>query len=461
MLYLLGLNHRSAPIEVRERLYFPREELLQHLPDLVATSEVSEAMIVSTCNRTEVLASARRAEEAAAAVRRFIQERRPAEKDALDQHAYRVVEMEAARHVFRVASSLDSMVLGEPQILGQMKAAYAVAQEAGTIGPALSGLMQRAFTCAKRVRTDTKIAKNPVSIAYAAADLAERIFGALEEHSILILGAGEMGTLTARHLIRKGVDRVLVANRTYQDAVDLARDLDGEAINFERFLECMDKADVVIVSTAAPHYVLKADQAQGIMKARRRRPLFIVDLAVPRNVDPDLNDVDNIFLYNVDDLQAVADAGMAERQREAVRAEELIEEELRGYAAWVRSIAAQPTIVDLRRRFHEVAESELRRLRSRLGSLRPEQEEAVGNLLRSVVNKLLHSPVVELKQALRSQDGHELVILARRLFELGDAEPLPGDSGVPASAAGAGGGGEGGRKAAGERPGLPSEATRK
>jgi glutamyl-tRNA reductase len=460
MLYLLGLNHRSAPIEVRERLYFPREELVRHLPELVATSDVTEAMIVSTCNRTEVITSARRPEEAASAIRRFIEKRRPAESELLDQHAYRAAEMEVARHVFRVASSLDSMVLGEAQILGQVKSAYAAAQEAGTIGPALSGLMQRAFTCAKRVRTDTKIAKNPVSIAYAAADLAEKIFGALEGHPIMILGAGEMGTLTARHLIRKGVDLVLVSNRTYQDAVDLARELDGEAIGFDQFLECMARADVVIASTAAPHYILKADQAQGIMKARRRRPLFIVDLAVPRNVDPALNDVDNIFLYNVDDLQAVADAGMAERQREAARAEELIEEELRGYAVWIRGIAAQPTIVDLRRRFHEVASSELRRLRSRLGDLQPVQEEAVGNLLRCVINKLLHAPTVELKQALRSQDGHDLVILARRLFDLGEAESLLAEAGRPAPPDDAGeGGGEG--RAVEEGPDLSREATRK
>jgi glutamyl-tRNA reductase len=440
MLYLLGVNHKSAPIEVRERLHFPREELATALPDLAGRPAVSEAMIVSTCNRTEVIASAGAAGSAAEAVRGFIESRRPAEAVALDRHAYTMIELDAVRHVFRVASSLDSMIVGEPQILGQVKEAYAVAVEAGTAGPALTALMQRAFACAKRIRSDTQIAKNPVSIAYAAAELAGKIFGSLQGRTIMILGAGEMSELAARHLMKAGVKGVFVANRTYHKAVELAREFQGEAINFDRFDEYLPRVDIVISSTAAPHYILKAEHGPGIMKARRHRPLFIVDIAVPRDVDPALNELNNLFLYNIDDLQTVVDAGMAERMKEATLAEEMIEEEVRGYAAWLRSLAVKPTIVDLRRRFQEIAEAEIGRQRGKLGSLDPKQERAVVDVVGAVVNKLLHQPTVELKRALEQSNGFDLVNLTRKLFDLGEAAPEvpePGSTaGGVASAAG-------------------------
>ena len=429
MLYLLGVNHRSAPIEIRERLHFPREELVKALPDLAGRSSLSEAMIVSTCNRIEVIAAASSAAAASAAVLEFLSSRRPAEVASLEAHAYSMLDLDAVRHVFRVASSLDSMIVGEPQILGQVKDAYAAAVEAGTAGPTLAALMQRAFACAKRVRTDTQIAKNPVSIAYAAAELAEKIFGTLEGRTVMVLGAGEMSELAARHLMKAGVRGVFVANRTYHKALEMAREFQGEAINFDRFLEFLPRVDIVISSTAAPHYILKAEHGPIIMKARRHRPLFVVDIAVPRDVDPALNDLDNLFLYNIDDLQTVVDAGMAERMREAAVAEEMIEEEVRSYASWIRSLAVKPTIVDLRRRFQEVAEAEMKRLRGRLGGLDARQEQAVAELVNSIVNKLLHPPTAELKRALENPNGSDLVNLARRLFDLGEARPeVPAES---------------------------------
>jgi glutamyl-tRNA reductase len=436
MLYLLGVNHRSAPLEVRERLHFPREELGQALPDLVARPSLREVIILSTCNRTEVIASASEMEAAAGAVREFIGARRPGQVEVLDRHAYTLTELDAARHVFRVAASLDSMIVGEPQILGQVKEAYATAVEAGTVGPALSSLMQRAFSCAKRVRTDTQIAKNPVSIAYAAAELAGKIFGSLEGRTIMILGAGEMSELAARHLMKQGVKGVFVANRTYHKALELAREFGGEAINFDRFLEYISRVDIVISSTAAPHYVLRGEDGPAIMKARRHRPLFVVDIAVPRDVDPQLNDLDNLYLYNIDDLQTVVDAGLAERMREAAMAEQMVDEEITDYAAWLRSLEVKPTIVDLRRRFQEIAQAELKRHRGRFGEIDPKMEQAVGEIVSSVVNKLLHHPTIELKRALESSSGQDLVKLTRLLFDLGDAKPdMNGHGTLPPDAA--------------------------
>jgi len=423
VIYLLGVNHRSAPLEVREGLHFQREELEKSLPRLVADPSVSEAIILSTCNRTEVVAAASEQEAAADSIQRFIAERRPAQVEALGRHAYRMIELEAARHLFRVASSLDSMIVGEPQILGQVKEAYAAAVSAGTVGPALSALMQRAFACAKRVRTDTAIARNPVSIAFAAAELAGKIFASLEGRTIMILGAGEMSELAARHLMKQGVKGIFVANRTYHKAVELAREFKGTAINFDRYLEYLPKADIVISSTAAPHYVIKAEDGPAIMKARRHRPLFIVDIAMPRDVDPGLNDFDNLYLYNIDDLQTVVDGGLAERMREAEVAERMVEEEVRGYAAWLRSLEVKPTIVDLRRKFQEVAEAEIKRQRARLGGLDQKQEQTIGEIVSAVVNKLLHHPTIELKRAPESHDGADLPRVARILFDLGAARP--------------------------------------
>ncbi len=442
MLYLIGISHRSAPVELREKLHFSAQETRDLLPGLSRASGVHEAVILSTCNRTEILLSCASARDGAAAVGSLIERARGDVAPDLDRVAYHLEEHEAARHVFRVASSLDSMIVGEPQILGQAKEAYALASGAGTVGPVLSGLMQRAFACAKRIRTDTAISRHPVSVAYAAAGLAEQIFGSLEGRSIMVVGAGKMGKLTARHLAGKGVRDVLVASRTFDHARRTAEELGGQAISFDEIIGRSSAVDVLIVSTAAPVRILKADHGPGIMKARRHRPIFVVDLAVPRNVDPALNDLDNLFLYNDDDLQRVADEGREERMKEARLAEEIVEQELASYHRWVRSLEVQPTIVELRRRFQQVAQEELQRRRSRLASLQPEQERAVSGLLEAVVNKLLHSPTVTLKRALQEIDGPDLVAHTRRLFCLAGEDGAGGGEEAPGEA----------RPAAGPRP---------
>ncbi len=469
MLYLLGVSHRSAPVELRERLHFSAQEIRDLLPELCGSAGVQEAVILSTCNRTELLLSCASPQEGAAATDALLNRARRSVVGSLDQIAYRLEEHDAVRHLFRVAASLDSMIIGEPQILGQAKEAYALASGAGTVGPVLSGLMQRAFACGKKIRTDTGISRHPVSLAYAAAGLAEQIFGSLRGRSIMVLGAGKMGKLTARHLAVKGVKEILVASRTFDHARRTAEELGGQAIAFDDLIGRSDQVDVMIVSTAAPIHILKREHGPGLMKARRHRPIFIIDLAVPRNVDPALNDLDNLFLYNVDDLQAVADEGREERIKEARLAEEIVEQETASYFKWVRSLDVQPTIVELRRRFQQVAGEEFQKRRSRFVFLDAEQERAISGLLEAVVNKLLHAPTVTLKRALQERDGTDLVAHTRRLFDLGDEDgtggsgressPAPGvaQPGVEAE------GGAGDESSASKQPGggSPFEATRR
>jgi glutamyl-tRNA reductase len=423
MIYLAGLNHRTAPLELREKFHLPEKQLPEALVSLSSCRGVSEAVIISTCNRTELVLNAAGEAEGAEAVAGFIAALRPQAPNLLNQHGYTHSGTQAVRHIFRVASSLDSMILGEPQILGQVKAAYAAARAAGTVGAALSGLMQKSFACAKRVRSETQISRSPVSIASAATDLAGQIFGELEEKSVLVLGAGKMGALTTRHLVSRGVKRVCVANRTYEVGLKLAREFGGEVLPFDEFVSRLSTMDVLIVSTAAREYVLNIAQAPEILKARRHRPLFIVDLSVPRNVDPAMNTVNNIFLYDVDSLKDLTETGKSERRAEAVRAESLIEEELVRYATWVKSDQVKPTILDLRRKYRDLAGMEMEKLRSRMGEMSPDQARALDEGVSAIVNKMLHAPTAELKGLLKEKNGFHMVELARKLFRLDGSEP--------------------------------------
>jgi glutamyl-tRNA reductase len=431
MIHLLGLNHRSASVEVREQLHFQPEEIRAALPELLRAEGVHEAMMLSTCNRTEVVLSTASRSDAVAALSGMLGRHRSGAVAAVERSAYRLDDFEAVRHIFRVAASLDSMIIGEPQILGQVKEAYAIASGASAIGPVLSSLFQKAFSCAKHVRAGTGISRHPVSVAYAAAELAGQIFGSLEGRSILVLGAGKMGKLTAKHLAGKGVDRILVASRTFDNARLLADELGGEPISYDNYKEHVKRVDILIASTAAPLHIIRKEDGPAMMKARKHRPLFMVDLAVPRNIDPELNDLSNLFVYNIDALQQVATDGMSERKKEARAAEEIVERELQGYRRWVQSLSVQPTIVDLRKRFQSVADAELERHKARLAALEPEQERIVSGLLTAVLNKLLHGPTVTLKKALEERDGADLVAHVRRLFDLGEAEPE--SSGAPAA----------------------------
>ncbi len=412
-----GMNHVSAPLDVREKVTFPPEDLVGAVTRLVQAGPVNEGLILSTCNRTELLVNAPAAGEAGEALKRFLAGERRVSGDELERHCYLHAERDAVRHVFRVASSLDSMIVGEAQILGQVKEAYAAAARAGALGTILDTLMQRSFSVAKKVRSDTDVARHPVSIAHAAVSLARDIFGDLHDNAVLILGAGKMARVAARHLVAGGVRSVAVANRSYQRAAEMAQELGGRAVPFDRVLEEMQGVDIVIASTAAPHFVITHDEAQQQSRARRGRPLFFIDIAVPRDVDPRVNEIPNVYLYDIDDLQRVVSANLEERRHEAEAAEAIVEREAAAYLTWLRAQEVAPMIVDLRRQLHAMGTHEVARFRSRLGLLSAEQQRVVEELTASLVNKLLHHPIQALKRTAVNGGPGEIEFL-RRAFGL-------------------------------------------
>lgn len=419
---LLGLSHKSAPLEVRERLHFPPDTLEDRLRRLVEHDELREGLILSTCNRTEILAVAEDRARGIDALAGFLISEREFSAEQIDRYCYHHAGREAVRHLFRVASSLDSMVLGEPQILGQVKDAFALSRAARATGPILDQLLRKALSVAKRVRTDTGISRNPVSISYSAAQLARQIFGDLSRHEILLVGSGKMSDLAARHLIGTGVGAVYVANRTYEKAVEMARRHSGTPIRFDRFFDYLKQVDVVLTSTAAPHWILKKDDVQGLMRHRRNRPIFFIDIAVPRDIDPAINQIDNVYLYDIDDLQSVVDANLEARRQEAQLAEEIIDRELGSFVTWMLSRDLSPTIVAFRDRLHSIRKRELQRFRKRLGPLSSKQEDAIGELTAAIVNKILHHPIRWLKRSAGEPGALRSASLVKDLFDIPDSK---------------------------------------
>jgi glutamyl-tRNA reductase len=413
---IIGLSHKTAPIEVREKLAVPEDALTDVLKQVVALPGVGEAMIVSTCNRVEIYAGIDADDALERLVEHFVDGRRlPSE---LRAHLYRHDGEHALRHVFRVASSLDSMVVGESQILGQVKEAYHFALEQGTLGPVLQRTMPRAFQLAKRVRTETDVARSSASVASAAVDLAQQIFGDLRGRSVLVIGAGKMGDLSARHLKSAGIGELHVVNRTQARAVELAERLGGKAAPWEELDKLLQKVDIVLCSTGATEPVIRRDRVEKAMKARRGRWLFFIDIAVPRDVDPAVGSVENVYLYDVDALEKVVQAARAGRAKEAAEAEALVEIELKKLHEHELSLGVVPTIKLLRGRFLEVAEAELQRTLPRLQGLPDKQLASVRAMAEAIVNKLLHAPLTKLKQEARDNPESELAATVRALFEL-------------------------------------------
>jgi len=405
-LSLIGVNHKTAPIELRERIAISRDELPETTRALGEMPGVHECMIVSTCNRVEILASV---ETPATDLVEFLHQRFGIASAELAPHIYEHRDQEAVRHLFRMAASLDSMVVGEPQILGQVKEAFAVAKASGTIAGQLEHLLQSAFAAAKKARSETGIGSNSVSIASVAVDMARKIFGSLQGRTVFLVGAGKMSELAARHLIQQGAGSVLVTNRTYERARRMAEEFEGpvtpQVIQFEQVYEAASSADIVISSTGAPHHIFRPEHGQAFLQKRRNRPMFFIDIAVPRDVDPAMNKLDGIFVYDIDDLQQVASSHMEERSRQAVDAETLIEAEVQRFHARQRTVNVAPAIVALQRRGEEIRQAEIQRLHSRLGVLSVEQLEAIEVLTRGLVNKFLHPPMQALKQAAREGDS--------------------------------------------------------
>lgn len=412
--FVVGLSHRTAPVELRERLAVPPEKLPESLRGLVGAAPVGEALLVSTCNRVEVYASAADPRAAAEAARRWLAEQ--AKPEAIETFLYERHGSEAIQHAFRVASSLDSMVLGEAQILGQVKDAYAAARTTGTLGTVLDRAFTHAFSVAKRVRHETGLAAGTVSVSSIACEVAKKIFGALGGRRVLLVGAGKMSEAAAKHLRKQGAT-LYVINRSPERAQELAKAYGGEPRKLEELAAELAHADVVITSTASPRFVITAELMHGVIKARRHRMMLLIDISVPRNVDPRAGEMENVFLYDVDDLQKVSEENLSARRKEAAAAEKIVAGEVGEFEKWRRSLDLGPTIVALRARFRETVIRELERTLPKLEAT-PEQRKSLEVMADAMVNKLLHAPITALKQGGSST---ELIDAVRRLFALPEA----------------------------------------
>jgi glutamyl-tRNA reductase len=419
---VVGLNHTTAPVEIRERLHLPEAKLPAVLDELGQHQAVGERLILSTCNRVEVYTVTDDPGHAQLAIPELLAKGTATPLAFFQDTLYHHEHEEAVRHAFRVAASLDSLVLGESQILHQFKEAYQVAKAQAATGPVLNTLMTRALRVAKKVRTETGIGQSPVSIPSAAIGLAKTIFGELQGRRVLILGAGEMAELAARHLQSEGVQAVLVAHRNFDRAAELAAKLQGRAVRFDQIRDDLRQADIVVSSTAAPHYLLHRSDVEELIRLRKNRPLFIIDIAVPRDIDPAVNEIDNIFLYDIDDLEGVVASHRQARQKEAAQAELLVEREVASFQRWLQSLEVVPTIVTLRRRLEEIEEAELAKALGRLQDLSLEEQEVVKTMAQGIINKILHHPTTELKRQSVNGNGHVYVNALHRLFSLHEDE---------------------------------------
>jgi glutamyl-tRNA reductase len=416
---ITGVNHKSAPVEVRERLAFDEHSLLAALQELKRRPGFCEGMILSTCNRVEVAVTSEDPSGACVAVDAFLADTHNVAREWVSPYLYTYEDRDAILHLFRVAASLDSMVVGEPQILGQLKAAYALAKQHGALNGFLDALLTRAFNVAKRVRSETDIGESAVSVSYAAVELAREIFGTLADKKVMIVGAGKMSELAARHLRRNGATHIFVTNRTHERAVEMAQLFEGKIVEYTRFLEFLPEVDIVITSSGAPHYIIVRDDMKRVIDARRNRPMFLIDIAVPRNIEPTVNSLDNVFLYDIDDLQKVVETNLAGRMQSAEDAEAIIREEVERMMARLKAREVVPTIVSLQEQFEQVRLAELARMRGKFGALTPEQEQALDALTKSMMNKIAHGPISELRRQASQPDGHHFVSAIRKVFHLG------------------------------------------
>lgn len=418
---VVGLNHTTAPVEVRERLAFSDSTLAASLAQF-RPPEVTEFVILSTCNRVEVYMQTDNVEASVASCTAFLAACHDVAPAQFTPHLYHRTDAEAVRHLFRVAASLDSLVLGEPQILGQVKAAYLAAQAAGRTGIIFSQLFERSLSVAKEVRSETGISDHAVSVSYAAVELAKKIFESLQQRTVMVLGAGDTAELAARHLVNQGVTSVFITNRTAERAERLAQELQAKAIPWAAFPEHLAHTDIVLSSTSAPRPIIHPAMVREAMRARRSRPMFFIDVAVPRDIDPAVNALENVFLYDIDDLHNVVQENRRERQREALAAEELVVREVRQFQQWLAARDAVPTIVALRQRAEAIRQQELDKALARLGPLDERQRRALETLASGIVNKLLHAPTVYLKRSSHEGQVRDAVQLVRHLFDL-DVRP--------------------------------------
>lgn len=417
---LIGMNHKTAPLEIRERLSLSCGDTMSPLIEIMNLPQIREAIYISTCNRVEVLANAADEKGAIEKLKAFIFNHGNLSPEEMARCLYLYYDHDAVRHLFRVASSIDSMVMGEPQILGQVKDAYRTAVEHNATGVILNKVIHHAFRTAKRVRTETAIANNAVSVSFAAVELAKKIFGNLKGKTILLIGAGEMSELAAKHLINYGVEKIFITNRTYARAVQIADDFHGTAIEFDKLHEKIQDVDIVISSTGSPGYVIDASMIASALRRRRNRLLFLIDIAVPRDIDPVAGAIDNVYLYNIDNLQDIVDGNLQIRKKEAEKAEAIIDEEVANYREWYNTLEVVPTIVSLREKMEGIIRGELAKSGSWMENLTEEERKNIEGLANSIINKVLHDPITGLKEESRDNSALPYIAAIRRLFGLED-----------------------------------------
>ncbi len=417
-LITIGINHKTAPLDLRERLAFTPQSLPEALLSLKKLDHIEEASILSTCNRTEIYCVT--TEDNDQAIIQWFSQFHGLDENKIKEHLYLHAHEETIRHAMEVACGLDSMVLGEPQIAGQMKDAYALANENGTIGQLLGKLFQRAFAVSKQVRTDTDIGSSPVSVAFAAVSLARQIFGDLKQTSVLLVGAGETIELATRHLHAQGVNKIIIANRSIERAQKLANEFDGEAISLQHIGDHLHRSDIVIASTASPLPIIGKGTVERALKQRKREPIFMVDLAVPRDIEPEVNDLDDIYLYSVDDLQSVIEENMESRLQAAEQAHDIINTQVSHFLDWQRSLGSVDIIAQIRQHTQNISNEVLNKAKKQLAAgQRP--EEALDFLAHTLTNKFLHQPSTHLRQA--SQDDRDDILdLAQNLFLKNETE---------------------------------------
>lgn len=423
-LFLLGINHDTAPVGLRERLNFSEGDLSETLVALSTRPGCGEAVVLSTCNRVELYVRCDDLDEARTELTRFLSDFHGVNPAALAPHLYGLASSEAAQHLFRVAAGLDSLVVGEPQILGQVKEAYTTASEVGCTGSLLNKLFHCSFAAGKRVRSETELGEGAVSISYAAVALARKIFGNLADHNVLLVGAGEMSELTAVHLKAQQVSRIVVINRTASQAENLAEKIGGEAIPWTEMQQVLATTDVVVTATGSPTPIITSNQVEAVMRTRRNRPLFIMDIAVPRDVEASAGTIEQVFLYNIDDLQAIVSENLARRSAQITKAEVIVAEEVNGFMTWLRSRRAVPTLVALRQRFEVIRQAELKRLESKLASLAPADRARVEDVTRLIVEKLLSTPTERLKELSNAETVRMYGDALNQLFDLESSQVL-------------------------------------
>ncbi len=417
----IGMNHESAPVELRECLARDPENISRVLTSMRESEHIREGLFLSTCNRVEALFTTKDPSEAKRSVLSMMTRLGNLPEESLVESLYMFEDMEAVRHIFRVASSLDSMVVGEPQILGQIKEAYhhATVKEK-TAGVILNRLMHKSFHVAKRVKTETGIAEAAVSISSAAVELAKKIFYDLSGRKVLLIGAGEMAELAARHLISNGMDSLIVANRSFKRAVQMAEPFKGKPVFFEEIGSQLLEVDIVITSTSATDFVITRDQVKNALRKRRNRPLFLIDIAVPRDVEPNVNDLENVYLYDIDDLKGIIKENTAQRHEEAVKAERIVSEEVIRFETWLKTLEIVPTIIHLKEKVEKIRKMEIRKSLAGLGRLTPEQVEAVETLTLSLADKIINDPILVLKRKAVHSSSDKYLDLTKKLFNLND-----------------------------------------